>query len=256
MIPMRNKKVIYTCLTGTYDELRQPLAVSEDFDYVCFSDSLPAGRNGVWDVRPIPFKTRDKVLLSRYPKLLPHKVLPEYEYSIYMDANLQIRTVEFYEFVGRRIAAGDLIAQVPHGDRKCIYQEIHICWALDLISLWRNIVLRYKLHRMGFPKDFGLMENNLLVRRHNDPFVMDVSDAWWHEFCTDSTYRDQLSLMPIYWQKNFMPTLLFGEGKNTRNVECLGWYLHSRKRSDRKPKGMIENYILRLSNGAERRGWI
>ncbi len=249
-------KVIYTCLTGTYDELRQPLAISLDYDYVCFSDSMPAGRNGVWDVRPIPFKTCNKVLLSRYPKLQPHKVLPEYDYSLYMDANVQIRTAEFYDVVNRRIAAGDLIAQVPHVERKCVYQEIHVCWAVNLISIWQNIILRFRLHRMKMPKDFGLMENNLILRKHNDPLVIEISDAWWKEFCTGPTRRDQLSLMPIYWLKKFYPSLLFGDGKNTRNVDCLSWFMHNRKRNYEKPKSDFEKYIMRLSNGAERRGWL
>lgn len=253
---MRNKKVIYTCLTGTYDELRQPLAISPDYDYVCFSDSMPAGRNGVWDVRPIPFKTCNKVLLSRFPKLQPHKVLPEYEYSIYMDANLQIRTAEFYEFVGRRIAAGDLIAQVPHPYRKCVYQEIYACWHHGMISLLANVLIRHKLHRMGMPVDYGLMENNLILRRHNDVFVADVSDAWWTAFRSSPAKRDQLSLMPVYWQRGFMPALLFGEGKNMRNIDSVRWIPHKVKRNDRKPKGAFEMFLMRLANGAERRHWL
>ena len=31
-----NRKVIFTCLTGGYDRLEQPVAVAPDWDYVCF----------------------------------------------------------------------------------------------------------------------------------------------------------------------------------------------------------------------------
>lgn len=251
-----NTKVIYTCLVGGYDELRQPLAIDESFDYVCFTDHVTAERIGVWQLRPIPFKTRDKVLLSRYAKILPHKVLADYEYSVYMDANVQILTADFYDVLNQHIEAGDLIAQVPHPHRKCVYQELYACWALNHISLWVNIYFRRKYHKMGFPEDFGLMENNLILRRHNDASVLDISEKWWQIFRNGPTRRDQLLLMPIYWHKGIFPSLLFGEGKNTRNVSCLRWYMHSVKRNDRKPKSSFEMYLMRLSNGAERRGWI
>jgi len=61
--------------------------------------------------------------------------------------------------------------------------------------------------------------------------------------------------MPIYWQKNFLPSLIFGENSKVRNVDCLEWHPHKTLRNDRKPKSSIEMYLMRLSNGAERRGW-
>ena len=236
--------------------MRQPLAISPDFDYVCFSDSLPVGRNGFWDVRPIPFSTRDKVLLSRFPKLQPHVVLPEYDYSVYMDANIQILDSSFYEFLNKRIEAQDLISQVPHTYRKCIYQELYACWHHNMISIFANVCLRYQLHKMGMPENYGLMENNLILRKHNDSFVKEISNEWCIKFQEGYAKRDQLYLMPIYWEKGFMPNLIFGEKKNTRNVECLSWNPHNRKRDDRKSKSAFDMYLMRLSNGAERRGWI
>ena len=250
------KKVIYTCLTGAYDSLLQPLAVDDEFDYICFSDSLPIEQRGVWQVRPVPFSSKDKVLLSRFPKMQPHLVLPEYDYSVYLDANLQITDGAFYECVNQQVAEGALIAQVPHPHRQCIYQELYACWHHGLISLWCDIKMRYLWHKMGMPENYGLMENNLILRQHNHPKVKEISNAWWQTFKTSSVKRDQLSLMPIYWQRQFMPVLLFGEGKNTRNVDCLTWHPHEVKRVDRSSKSAFEMYLMRLSNGAERRGWL
>ena len=253
---IRMRKVIYTCLTGTYDSLLQPLSISEEFDYICFSDSLPAGQDGVWQIRPIPFPSKDKVLLSRFPKMQPHLVLPEYEYSVYMDANIEILSSSFYDSLNARIKAGDLISQVPHTYRKCVYQELYACWHHNMISLWSNVLLRHNLHRMGMPEDFGLMENNLILRNHNSPFVQEISNLWWKAFKSGLAKRDQLYLMPVYWQKHFMPSLIFGENRNVRNVDCLEWHPHKTARNDRQPKSAVEMYLMRLSNGAERRGWI
>ena len=85
-----NKKVIYTCLVGNYDVLRQPLAIDESYDYICFSNDIKEERVGVWQIRPIPFKHKDKARLSRYVKILPHRALEDYEWSLWMDANIQI----------------------------------------------------------------------------------------------------------------------------------------------------------------------
>ena len=251
-----NTKVNYTCLVGGYDELRQPLAIDESFDYVCFTDHVTAERIGVWQLRPIPFKTRDKVLLSRYAKILPHKVLADYEYSVYMDANVQILTADFYDVLTQHIEAGDLIAQVPHPHRKCVYQELYACWHHGMISLLANVSMRRALHRMKMPECFGLYENNLILRRHNDGVVANVSDLWWRSFRSSMARRDQLTLMPVYWQTGVKPALLFGEGKNTRNVDCVKWFAHVHRRNERKPKSRFELFLMRLANGAERRGWL
>jgi len=33
------RKVIYTAITNNYDILKDPIAVSDDFDYICVSDN-------------------------------------------------------------------------------------------------------------------------------------------------------------------------------------------------------------------------
>jgi FkbM family methyltransferase len=38
----KNKKVIYTCISGEYDSLRDYLIVSDDWDYICFSRNCQA----------------------------------------------------------------------------------------------------------------------------------------------------------------------------------------------------------------------
>ncbi len=251
-----NTKVIYTCLVGGYDELRQPLAIDESFDYVCFTDHVTAERIGVWQLRPIPFKTRDKVLLSRYPKILPHKVLADYEYSVYMDANVQILTRDFYDYVNREIERGETMAQVPHLERNCVYQELYECWHKGMISLLADVYLRYKLHRMGMPEDYGLMENNLICRRHGNPLVKKISEEWWADFRRGIVRRDQLLLMPVLWKNKFKPDLLFGENRNVRNVSFLEYWMHTVKRKHPSGKSRLELYLMQISNGAERRGWI
>ena len=85
------KIAIYTCIVGTYDNLMQPQVVYEDCDYICFSDDFYEDKIGVWEIKPIPSAASgDKVRKSRYVKFKPHEVLENYEYSVWIDSNIQI----------------------------------------------------------------------------------------------------------------------------------------------------------------------
>jgi hypothetical protein len=224
------KKVIYTILVGKYDDLLQPLAVDESFDYICFSNDFSEKTIGIWNIRKIPFSDADNTRVSRYAKLLPHKVLQEYEYSLYIDANIQITGSEFYRFVNQRILEDVLVAQVPNIFRDCIYKDIEIAYRRRKVNL-RGAMRQYRhLKQEGFPEHFGLFENNVLLRKHNDQRVVELSEAWWKEYC-DYTHRDQFSLMYVYWKKNYKPGNLLGEGKNARNVTFLKLTPHPKEKT-------------------------
>ena len=220
------KKVIYTALVGNYDSLMQPAAVDPEFDYICFSDCIKGPKVGVWEIRPIPFTSPSHTRVARYSKLQPHVVLPEYEYSVWMDANILIKGEEFYEKVNAKISEGVKMAFVPHPSRDCVYEEIVRCYRDVRISFRDAVKQRRHLLAMGYPEHWGLMETGLILRRHNDQDVIRISDAWWEEL-QNYTFRDQLSQMPVCWKNGIRPELLLGEGKNARNVPYLEVVRHS-----------------------------
>lgn len=220
------KRVIYTCIAGGYDKLRQPGVLDADFDYICFTDEVGSGRDGVWQLRPIPFECEDRTRLSRYVKLLPHKVLGEYEESLWIDANITIKGAGIYEAVRRVSSAGSLIAQVPHLGRDCVYDEIAACYKDLRIGFGEARRTRRHLLSEGFPRHFGLMENNLIFRKHNDPSIIRLSEMWWEEYGRFSR-RDQLSLMPVLRRCGLYPDSLLGEGLNVRNVLFLEYSGHT-----------------------------
>ena len=221
------KKVIYTCLIGNYDTLKQPLVVDDSFDYICFTDNNEK-RNGVWEMRYLSdVAIKDPTRYSRYAKILPHRVLSDYNYSIYVDANIQILTDNFYTIVNKRIEEGELICQVPHLKSNCIYEEIRKAYFAGRVG-WKEAKLQYShLIRNGFPSKYGLFENNIILRKHNDAKVIELSEKWWDEYSHFSK-RDQFSLMYVYWRKKYMPSFLFDSAHNTRNVECLEYSNHSK----------------------------
>lgn len=230
-----NNKVIYTCCVGGYDDIKQPVVIDKEFDYICFSNDIKEATIGIWKVRSIPYVNHSLAKVSRYPKLLPHIVLPEYDYSVYIDANIQIVCQEFYDTINTKISSNCFIAQVNHcvPPIDCIYDEIFYAYKfckLSVIDTWRHTMF---LKKQGFPEHYGLFENNLIYRMHNNNKVIQISFQWWEEFLRYSS-RDQLSLMYVYWKNHYMPELLFDKDVCTRNSPCLQYDMHLWERKNNR----------------------
>lgn len=237
--PSKMKVAVYTCIVGGYDDLRQLKVTDKDFDYICFVDRKvgEGERDGVWTLRTIPYDNPNPTRESRYVKILPHIALPEYDYTIWIDANLDITGEEFYSFVKAAIAKGCLYAGVPHFARDCVYDDIITCYRDDRIS-FRDARRQYKyLEDIGFPKHYGLLENNVILRKSLDPKIIGIDRQWWNDF-DSGVPRDQFSLMPVLWESSIQPNLLFGEGCNSRNVPFMEYSLHPWQRGTHSLHGL------------------
>lgn len=248
--------VIYTVLTGGYERLSQPEVIRPEYDYICFTDAVTApSREGVWELRPVPFEDPSPVVRARYPKLQPHAVLPEYARSVFLDANLCICGEAFYEAVEAAFAAGATWAGLPHPERDCVYDELRYCYRKDKIGTCAAFRHRRRLRAEGMPRHWGLWENNVLLRAHMEPSVIAVDDAWWSDFraCCN---RDQLTLAPVLRRCGLAPVLLFGPGRCARNVPFLRYSLHPRTGKENTP-GRVTwgnfRYRIRL---AWRKWWL
>lgn len=242
------KKVIYTCLTGGYDRLLQPLAVDPSFDYVCFTET--DGQDGVWQLRKLPEGVgEDNLTRSRHPKLQPHEFLPEYGTSVYMDANLQIVDDEFYRMVDSAIDKGNALAMLPHPWRDCVWEELRYCYLKDKLSTREAVRHHRHLKETLMPRHWGLWENNVILRAHNEPEIVALDNLWWRSFNACRT-RDQLTFAPsLYRLGTARPVLLFGEGLCARNVPFINYSNHPATGKENTPgrltRGNIR-YRLRL----------
>ena len=215
------KKVIYTVLTGNYDKLEQPRAVDSSYDYVCFTDKT--GRDGVWQLREIPFASDSPILRARWAKLHPHALLPEYDLSVFMDANLCIASPIFYDQVA---ACKAPLALLEHPQRDCVYEELRYCYLKDKISTKAAFSQWKKLKGMDMPAHAGLYETNVVLRRHNLPEVAALDQLWWELLLDSGGTRDQLALTPALYRLGMEPALLLGPGLNARNVPYIRYTNH------------------------------
>lgn len=195
---MKRKLVVYTAITGGYDELRDPSFANPAYDYVCFTDRRVV-RPGIWNVRPLPAERLDRVRKARHIKILPHLFFPEYEYSVWVDANVDI-TGDIDELL-TRYAGIDFLC-FRHPDRDCIYKEGEVCvrCALDRKKTIQEQLKKYRSER--YPAGQGLIEDNVLIRRHKHPSVIGLMEDWWKEIVKHSL-RDQLSFNYVAWKREF-----------------------------------------------------
>lgn len=196
-----NKKVVYTCITGGYDCLREPERVTEGFDYVCFTDNLEL-KSDVWKIKPLPKETEElsQVKKQRYVKINPHKVLKEYDLSIWVDGNITVKG-DMNEFVNKFLKDDCNIYVPQHPSRNCIYDEARAVISIrkDKEEIVKPQIDGYE--KEGFPKKCGLLQSNILLRRHNEEDCIKLMDEWFAELKVKS-HRDQLSFNYVSWKNN------------------------------------------------------
>jgi len=240
---MNASKVIYTVLSGNYDDLRQPEVIVPGWDYICFSNDIPEKQIGIWQIRRFNYHHEMPVRESHYPKLNPHLVLPEYECSLYLDAKVAFRKIlsdrlpELLDKVS--------LAMIPHPERNCVYQEAMLltAWTVgepDLIY-WQT---RYLLSN-HFPAKSGMYDTAAIFRRHNQAAIIHFSEVWWDFYCHFSS-RDQMGVTWALQQAKLKPEILLPSSFFADNI-----YPHKKKRKLIKDLSWRENLhryfsVLRL----------
>ena len=253
------KIAIYTCITGGYDTLRQPAAVWPEADYICFvPEGIPAPAvmpdspsvmpdqlghplanrrpsvgaegdgNGVWRLRSFACDAPGDILQSRYPKINPHLVLPDYEYSLWMDGNTTVADASLYDILKAKMDSGIVYSGLCHPLRDCIYDEALRCLQTGRISLpgYLKTVLRLKLD--GFKTHQGLTENNVIFRKHNCPEVVRMDELWW-KFLLGGPLRDQLFFVYAMQKAGVKLDYLLPKEFCSRNHPAFGYYPHEKK---------------------------
>jgi hypothetical protein len=208
----KKKKVVYTCIFGNYDFLRDPLIVNETWDYICFTDQNI--KSNVWIIEKIPAECLEEspLKIQRKIKLLPHRYLPEYEISIWIDGNIQM-VVDPDKFVKKYGKMS--FNTMAHPERICIYEEMEICIRMGKETREKVDILREKYQNEGLPQDNGLIQSGILIRKHLEREIKLIDEMWW-SLVKDYSHRDQLCFNYITWKYPFQiglfsATILFSD---------------------------------------------
>ena len=222
-----NKKVIYTCITGDYDDLIEPKYVTPDFDYICFTDNDKL-TSDVWQIRKMPKRIANlsKVKQQRYVKINAHKVLKEYDLSIWVDGSVTIKS-DLNTFIDKYVNNKCSIYVPEHPSRNCIYKEARAVIAMkkDVEENVNPQIDKYKAEE--FPSNYGLLQSNIMVRKHNDKKCIKLMECWFKEV-ENGSHRDQLSFNYACWKNEDVDVKYMD-----KNICASEWFKWNTKHSNK-----------------------
>lgn len=174
------KVIIYTANIGNYD--RDLPIMETEFPFYRINCS----------------NAKNPRLLAREIKLKPHEFLPEHDFSIWIDSNLEMINPIFdfnYDIVTWK-----------HYQRDCVYEEGQECIRLkkDNPEIIYKQLQKYRLE--NYPEHNGLINSSFLIRKNTEN-MREFSKAWWNELKNNSI-RDQISFNYVFNKFNLSLLLL------------------------------------------------
>ena len=226
----KKDKVIYTSIFGDRDDLIDPKVVSDDFHYVCFTDSDI--KSDIWQVKKVSGDFTDPVLSAKIYKILPHRYFADYDVSVWIDANFLIKK-NISSFIDNILTKTNIAfydhSQLSLDSRSTVAEEVEAL--LLMIDKGKKNIDSNQIRKQiqaykedGFLDDNGLIAGGFILRKHNDVDVIDAMEAWWAEIKKYTT-RDQLSFNYIAWKQNLAIFYIDGD---LRNNKYFQWINHKR----------------------------
>lgn len=219
------KTVCYTCITGNYDNLKHPYIISQNIDYICFTDNMQI-QGGIWKLIPIPneLKYLNNVKKQRIIKICPHRYLKDYNISIWVDGNIQIKN-DLNKFVAQYDLNENFLYTRIHPFRNCIYDEAEACVKMNKDTNFNIQQQIQKYKDDGYPAHIGMVETGILLRKHNNIKCQLLCNNWATELLKYS-HRDQLSFNYVCWKNKYICGIMKNEFK--LNSDCNMYFEWSR----------------------------
>lgn len=188
---MESRIVVYTALTGAYEDLNQTGDFQDDpnIDYICFTDAK-AEENENWDIHEVHSSLGPNVL-SRAIKMMQVFDLPDGTIAIYKDNTVSLRG-SIREMVKLLLNEEDIVF-LHHSSRKTLLNEFIAC---EVYSKDRASTIRSHFQFLLKEDFYGLKEKplwgGLFILRMKDTTRVFLK-TWYSEYVNRSR-RDQLSL--------------------------------------------------------------
>lgn len=194
-------KVVYTCIYGDYDDLKEPVTVSDGWDYICFTDQDLKSKT--WKIVKEKPHT-DNRLACRMMWTYPYDYLNGYDIALSVGGQIQIKT-DLNDYLDM-FCDLDKLNVLNHPDRQCVYKEgLEI--ALRDKDSWRSVFETLnKYYNLGMPRDNGLYATGIIIRDLNNKVIKDFCEHWQKQLFFGS-FRDQLSLAFCVWKYDFINNL-------------------------------------------------
>ncbi len=206
------KVAVYSCIVNNYDKLSEPLLNDSLLDYYCISDSKNSTQS-TWKNISIPLTVNCSKpgMINRYCKLNPWLFFENYDFSIYVDGNIEIASdIRCLCSIAKKSKTG--IAMHSHYYRDCIYNEAIACKIAKRgnIEAIKKQMIRYR--QEGFPEHFGMVEATVIIVDLKNDIAKKIMTEWWDELLKSGSERDQISIPYVLWKN----------GYKISDIGCLG----------------------------------
>jgi hypothetical protein len=199
-----DRRCVCTTLVGNYERLNeQPMAIGSDVPFVCFTDD-PSLRSKTWEIRQIScVLERDPIRSQREIKLSPHKYLPDFDASLYIDNNVLLLEPPVAVFERYFPASG--LALPGHSFRQSVADEFVAVYDLGLDEHGK-IVEQLDHYLSSWP---GVLDakpfwSGIQLRDHRSERARAVLELWLSHVLRYSR-RDQLSINFVAHELGFEP---------------------------------------------------
>lgn len=188
------KRCVYTTLFGGYELINeQEVAKESKIDFICFTDN-PDLQSETWKIiYTEPIFPLDPARSSRFVKICPHRYLPDYDSSLYIDNSVELLAKPEIIF-NDLFSQGFDFALMKHSFRETVLDEFNEVNLLQLEFIDR-IIEQLNDYKTISPQILGQKPfwGGFLLRRDNVPIIIKAMEDWFFQVLRYSR-RDQLSI--------------------------------------------------------------
>ena len=212
-----SKRIVYTSVFGGYDKITEQS--SDGWDWKCFSEKNSLSLYG------------DNNRNAKRFKVLPHRHLQNYEYSIFIDGNMSVKG-NLDDLIEKYLSDSN-VAFFSHKNNKldsrdCAYKEAQTILDLGAKNMKLTpgrgmynykdnpkIIVNQldKYAKLNYPQNNGLITGMVILRRHNEKDCVQTMEDWWKEIKYGSK-RDQLSFNYCAWKNNLKFNYMDGDSRD------------------------------------------
>lgn len=221
-----NTKCVYTAICGGIDVPKPVAKPDPEWDYILFTDDKTVKKVPGWTKIVYLDNNLPPRLKAKYPKILPHKYLPEqYKTSVWVDGSYEI--VGGINWIYKPYESADLAVAIHPSNRTDIYHEAEeiMKYGLDSYDSVYSVTQRYR--EEGFEGTYRrhIYSCGVLIRKHT-PQINALMEKWMDEI-NNGSIRDQLSFPYVLW-KHFPPTARFSMMAQNHINMILKYHHHNK----------------------------